>query len=54
MSLKSVSCLGQVSDILDIYLKCLTDVRDIGQCVGVVSDMTDIYLKCLRDVPEIG
>jgi hypothetical protein len=38
MSLKSVSCLGQVSDISDIYLKCQTDVVDIGGCLGGVSD----------------
>jgi hypothetical protein len=54
MSLPSVSCLGQVSDISDIYLKCLTDLPDIGECHGKVSDISDMYLKCLTDVPDIG
>jgi hypothetical protein len=54
MSLKSVSCLGQVSDISDIYLMCLTDVPDIGECLGGVSDIFNIYLRYLTDVPEIS
>jgi hypothetical protein len=53
MSLPLNSGLGEVSDIWDIYLMCLTDLPDIGECRGQVSDRSDIYLKCQTDVPDI-
>ena len=54
MFLQSVSCLGQVSDISDIYLMCLKDVPDISYLSCQVSDRADIYQKYQTDVLDIS